>query len=264
MTAAVLNKPIDKGFIESTKDHVFTVEFNGEAYQTVYPEPLSELSNLFTSEADAWCELIAHREQHPQGKCWPIHGKETAARHLWDSISKAATSEDKRLTEPFVCFGKGTLTDQVHQWLETTFGETFNKLAIQKRPALTPDLGINVSENSMIVMIRFISLHPIAVNEFCDDAQEILYDVIGSTGHFRVAPALKEDLNESFITAVSYKKKSAFYPRNDNELYAAFFIESIDPDVSINDELQTFSTELHAFCDECRLTAEQVNIDSMY
>lgn len=121
------------------------------------------------------------------------------------------------------------------------------------------------SERSIIIMLRFSSPSSFTIEQFCDDAQDILYDRIGATGHFRAAPKEESNLTEDFIVGYGEGAKlKAYYPRQDNEFFAAFYIEEIDADVPLSEELTIFPAELRQFCDTSGYSVEQVNIKEMY
>tara|TARA_B100002003_G_scaffold229811_1_gene239450 strand:- start:88 stop:489 length:402 start_codon:yes stop_codon:yes gene_type:complete len=122
-----------------------------------------------------------------------------------------------------------------------------------------------ISNNKGIIMLRFSASRNFSVEQFCNDAQEVLYDKIGATGHFRMAPLDPTELTEQFIVGYGAgAKHKGFHPRNDNEVFAAFHIEETDPDVPLEDELSILPTELKEFCDTCNYSAEQVDIRTMY
>lgn len=121
------------------------------------------------------------------------------------------------------------------------------------------------NKRSIIIMLRFSAASPFTVERFCDDAQEILYDEIGASGHFRMAPEAESNLTEDFVIGYGEGAKvRAYHPRQSNEFYAAFFIEETDPDVPLSEELTIFPSELRQFCEKSGYSVEQVEIGKMY
>ncbi|MEG3764977.1 hypothetical protein [Alteromonas sp. 14N.309.X.WAT.G.H12] len=122
--------------IESTKNQMFSVEFDGEHYRTVYPEPLSELCNSFHDETSAWADLVMNRVGHTHGEKWTLHGMTDAAHLLWDLLGDTPIDECECLDEPFLHFEKGTDRFDVWHWFEEYFG-----LSIKE------EFATNVKEN---------------------------------------------------------------------------------------------------------------------
>lgn len=105
--------------------HVFTVDFDGEAFQTVYPAPLAEYSTSFYSVVDAWSSIVLQRLSHPDGNMWPIKDAMDCARALWSLLADIATEGDEELiTEPFLSFVKGTRKLTIWHWFEEYFDIT--------------------------------------------------------------------------------------------------------------------------------------------
>jgi len=119
--------------------------------------------------------------------------------------------------------------------------------------------------NSIIIMLRFSATSAFTVEQFCDDAQERLYDDIGASGHFRMAPRVESNLTEEFVVGYGKDAKAkGYYPRKANEFYCAFFIEETDPDVTLSEELNMFPLELQRFCEASGYSVEQIDIAKMY
>lgn len=123
----------------------------------------------------------------------------------------------------------------------------------------------NIGPGYFIFVLRFTYAHKMSTKTFCDDAQTILYDDIGSSGHFRMAPKNADDLTPDFIEAAAgVQKPPGFYPRDENEIIAAFILRETDPDLPISEELAIFPGELGIFCEEVEATVEQLDIKTMY
>jgi hypothetical protein len=128
---------------------------------------------------------------------------------------------------------------------------------------LNPALGL-VGDSSFIYVLRFTSDHHIFVDAFCDQAQTILYDDMGSSGHFRMAPLRRSDLHENFILGVRSDKPAEFMQRNDNELFVAFLIRTDDPDNPVSKECLVIPDELDDFCEAVGLRWEQLDVRELY
>lgn len=107
--------------IEASKDHVFCVEFDGEFYRAVYPEPLSELSCSFERENDAWYQLVLHRVEQLYGHTWEIEDPKKAFSLLWGILGDIPVNEDDELEDSFLHFAVGTDRLDVHHWFEEYF-----------------------------------------------------------------------------------------------------------------------------------------------
>jgi hypothetical protein len=129
---------------------------------------------------------------------------------------------------------------------------------------INPAYGI-IGDKSLIYVLRFTSENPIFVKEFCDQAQTILFDDIGSSGHFRIAPALRADLTERFIfQGLSNDRELQYMPRKNDEIFIAFFVCENSPDIPLSRELEILPIELLEFCKQAQLTFEQVDIRGLY
>ena len=122
-----------------------------------------------------------------------------------------------------------------------------------------------INEGLGIFILKFVSQNHIKTNEFCDEAQNILYDDLGSTGHFRIAPAYRPDLTPDFIEGVGLAgKNNSFLTRENNELIVAFIIRETDPDLPISQEFEIFPKEINQFCEIMDLNVEQMDIERLY
>ncbi|MFD3435261.1 hypothetical protein [Alteromonas macleodii] len=107
--------------IEATRSHRFTVSFDGEQYQAVFPEPLSELSCGFTTKQEAWCYVVTERVKHPQGNIWPLDNAIYVAEILWGVFSDVTTNDDDYIEQPFLHFDVGTERFEIWLWFENYF-----------------------------------------------------------------------------------------------------------------------------------------------
>lgn len=125
--------------------------------------------------------------------------------------------------------------------------------------ALDMEKGFFLDKESFIYILRFSADSLIDNRNFCNDLQNILYDDIGSVGHFRLAPKDKEYLTESTLLGGPLYQ---LYPRKPEELFVAFLIRADNR--SIAEELKIIPKELDQFCVESGHTWEQVSIDDLY
>lgn len=108
--------------INKSKSHVFCVEHNGDFFQTVYPEPLGELSAYFEHENDAYYELIMDRISQKYGSKWPINDPLNAAQKLWEVLEDYTVDEDDNIEKAFLHFEAGTDRFTIWHWFESYFG----------------------------------------------------------------------------------------------------------------------------------------------
>jgi hypothetical protein len=110
--------------------------------------------------------------------------------------------------------------------------------------------GENISSNSD----KFVGL-----------LQEELYDNIGASGNFRIAPAAKKDLNPSFIVFDNpYHEHVDLYQSKENEIVIAFLVTADDPDISPAKEIDFFSSSLSEFALNTGLKIISVAPDDLY
>jgi|DeeseametaMP0747_FD_contig_101_155758_length_1861_multi_2_in_0_out_0_2 hypothetical protein len=129
---------------------------------------------------------------------------------------------------------------------------------------INPAMGLVVDEG-LIFILKFTSANRIEATEFCDQAQDILYDEIGSTGHFRIAPAKRSDLHENFILLARSKHQDPeFMTRSENEIFVAFIVRENSPDTPLSEELSIIPEELEDFCHQTGLTVAQMDVRELY
>jgi len=128
---------------------------------------------------------------------------------------------------------------------------------------LNPAFGL-VSNEAIIYVLRFSSDSRIDTEVFCDQMQNILYDDIGSTGHFRLAPQYRKDLNERFIVGGYPEQPPQFMHREDNEVFVAFYVRQDLPDTPLSEELQIIPKELDDFCHATGFAYEQLDVRELY
>lgn len=133
----------------------------------------------------------------------------------------------------------------------------------QKFDELNPAMGL-VGNESFIYIVRFSSESRIDTRDFCEQAQDILYDDIGSSGHFRIAPIHRKDLNENFILGGRSENPPEFMPRNNHELFVAFIVRGDDPDNPLSKEFSIIPKELDEFCQQTGLAFEQLDVRDLY
>lgn len=83
----------------------FCVEFNGEDYQAVFPEPLAEWS----------CNFV----DHASCKTYLLHMAECLTR--WQELGDVAVDDDDNLDQPFYDFPRGTDRIEVWLWFESEY-----------------------------------------------------------------------------------------------------------------------------------------------
>jgi len=128
---------------------------------------------------------------------------------------------------------------------------------------LNPAFGL-VGNEAFIYVLRFSSDSRIDTEELCNQLQDILYDDIGSTGHFRLAPEYRKDLNEKFILEGSRSQPPRFMSREPNEAFVAFHVRENHPDTPICDELHIIPKELDQFLQDTGLNYEQMDVRELY
>jgi hypothetical protein len=111
-------------------------------------------------------------------------------------------------------------------------------------------------------MLRFSADKNFTVADFCDHAQDVLYNQLGMSGYFRIAPKEAFNLSDKYILGSA--KNIETFPRRGNELFVVFLIEETDADISLSKELDLFPAELKGFCDHFGFSVGQVDIPLMY
>jgi hypothetical protein len=112
---------IEESFIERTKDHVFTVEFDGDNYNAVYPEPLAGLYSGWLDEFSAWSAIMRNRLAQPFGKRWAIENPLECAKCLWSALGNTPVNDDNETEEGFLHFESGTDCHDIWHWFEDEF-----------------------------------------------------------------------------------------------------------------------------------------------
>lgn len=112
---------IEESVIERTKDHVFTVEFDGDNYNAVYPEPLAELHSGWQNEFSAWSAIMTDRLVQPFGKRWAIGNPLECAKCLWSALGNTPVNDDSEIEVAFLHFESGTDCHDIWHWFEDEF-----------------------------------------------------------------------------------------------------------------------------------------------
>lgn len=125
---------------------------------------------------------------------------------------------------------------------------------------------ININDDKAIFVVKFSSEDALSPSDLVSQLQTELYDDIGTSGHFRIAPYNQEDLTEQFILHLNINDVTTdlFFLGENDEVYIAFFIEAYDADVTIEEELGIFTEEMNLFISANNYEAEIVDIDEMY
>lgn len=131
----------------------------------------------------------------------------------------------------------------------------------EKIDKIDPALGI-VGNGGLIYVLRFMSDQPISAREFVARVQDVLYDEIGSTGHFRLAPLHRRDLNEKFILGSGQGQNAEYMPPGNNEVCLSFLVrEDLRP---LPEELSLIAQELNDFCAQTGLSCQQIDVRELY
>lgn len=138
----------------------------------------------------------------------------------------------------------------------------------QKFENLDPAKGV-IGNGSFIYVLRFMSENVIEQDDFCEKAQNILFDDIGSSGHFRIAPKSRKDLNNYFVLGMRYKgirsnEPVPFMPRDDHELFVAFILCEDMAETPLSEEMSILPQELSSFCSQTDFKYEQVDVRELY
>jgi len=119
---------VSKEDIASSKEHTFSVFFDGESYQTFYPEPLSELNASFPDESLAYMALVHDYINQPFGYHWALDEPEKCAAALWSELGDIPVNEDDEIEQPFLDFEAGTDKTYIWHWFEEAFDITLHDL----------------------------------------------------------------------------------------------------------------------------------------
>lgn len=118
------------------------------------------------------------------------------------------------------------------------------------------------TKDSVIFVVRFTFDKAVPVLDFVKKARTILYDEIGSQGHFRVAPKSKCDMTKEYILGYGdHEDVTGDYPSKDNEHAIAFYVSQ--DSIPLTDELAVISKEISEFCNSVNAKAEQINIHQL-
>jgi hypothetical protein len=125
--------------------------------------------------------------------------------------------------------------------------------------------GLINAAGTLVYVLRFESDNEIDPMEFVEEMQAVLYDEIGSTGHFRLAPRHKEDLNENFVLMGRIEDNhKEFMESNSNEVHVAFCIYQDLSETPLSLELSIIPKEVDEFCEGQGLRYEQVDVRTLY
>ena len=125
--------------------------------------------------------------------------------------------------------------------------------------------AIQPEENTIVFVVRFTFATPIATKKFVYDAQEIIYDELGASGNFRLAPKYKRHLNANFVEFAGHEAQvKNYFAHKSNEIICAFSIRAYDPDVTLAEEAQCIAEEINQFCQRTKSTVEQMDVNTMY
>ena len=128
---------------------------------------------------------------------------------------------------------------------------------------IDPAMGI-IGNKSLIYILRFNSDSALDPLGFCESIQDVLYDDIGSVGHFRLAPSTREDLNENYILLAKSRQPDPFIKHRDDELYVSFFVQENCEDTPLSEELCIIPKELKDFCEATHTSVEQIDVRLLY
>ena len=123
------------------------------------------------------------------------------------------------------------------------------------------------AKHEAIFVLKFTLESPMSIKEFCEFLQDRLYDDIGTSGYFRIAPKAKENLTMDFIEfAGKDAKVKEYYESGNNEHVVAFAIRETDEEVSLTKELGIFSDELELLRKDVSPIndVQQMGVNSMY
>jgi|DeeseametaMP0747_FD_contig_61_1168030_length_2723_multi_8_in_0_out_0_2 hypothetical protein len=105
---------------------VFTVEHDGEHYQSVFPSELADNSASHRTYAEAARHLIMVRDLFPSRLRWGFEDPKAIAKALWKDLSTVpvhhdGTLDDECLVEDWLIFAAGTHREEVWHWFEDYF-----------------------------------------------------------------------------------------------------------------------------------------------
>lgn len=107
---------------QENASHTFCIVENGDGlFQSVFPEPLAEFTQLHTSYLDAACYLIEVRQGEQGAWQWGFNCSSNIAKELWNDLGEVPVTDEGSLELPWLHFGTGVAREQVWHWFEETF-----------------------------------------------------------------------------------------------------------------------------------------------
>lgn len=111
---------------EIVDNEVYTVEHNGDHYQSVFPSELADYSAPHRTYADAARHLVMVRDLFPSRARWGFAEPKAIAEALWETLGAVpvhhdGTLDDECLAEDWLIFTAGTHREEVWHWFEEYF-----------------------------------------------------------------------------------------------------------------------------------------------
>ena len=111
---------------EITDHEVYTVEHDGQHYQSVFPTELADNSYPHITYADAAMHLVMVRDLFPSRLRWGFADPKAIAMALWEDLKTVpvyhdGTLDDECLEEDWLIFPAGTHREEVWHWFEDYF-----------------------------------------------------------------------------------------------------------------------------------------------
>jgi hypothetical protein len=104
------------------RDHVFTVEHDGEHFICVVPEPMAAMfGGAYQDEASAWMEIVRIRTVYPSAMQWPVQNKEQCYSCLLADFKTVSVSAGDIDTGWFI-FKEGSSVKDIKRWFKAEFG----------------------------------------------------------------------------------------------------------------------------------------------
>lgn len=131
--------------------------------------------------------------------------------------------------------------------------------------AINSAKGVINAAGDLVYVMRFESDDPISKDRICNDLQEILYDDLGSTGHFRIAPKYRDDLNPRWISGgYSDQRPLKFMDSESKAIHIAFVVHNDAYESTLSEELAIIAGEIAEFCSQTNLRCQQVDVRGLY
>lgn len=131
--------------------------------------------------------------------------------------------------------------------------------------ALSSSQGVINEGGDLVYVLRFESDNPISKDKIVTDLQEILYDDLGSSGHFRIAPKHRQDLTAQWVAGgYPNQRPFQFMESEGNAIHIAFVVRGDDSEYPVAKELPIIGTELAEFCSQTNLRCQQVDVRDLY